>query len=382
MAQRESLGGQHVLDLDQACLAEILAGKDFRLAGPSQVAEGVDAHFLQAIAAADREFEVADREAHHQFDAVALLLLLLFRSQITGRGGILEEQACPRVVGDGFENPAVTLLGLGEIIAVFVHDAEVEQRPEGCGVTLERTFVAGLRLLVVAGAVVENSQRKQGVRMARVDGDGLLEHLHDLAGGAAAVGQDRPFRRPIVGRLAGRVAILARCHGVDGFVGFVVMAGGPQGIGRSRAARDGVVARLLCRLERLLCLVERLQGDVGKALVEEGHRAAVGGPQRVERLAVTAQQILADTQSHRCGRAAVGHLLQFADRSTHVAMSGRVVAEGLCQATDFRGAERPGAGDELADVDRGGNFCGGDHEWPFNGRRMLSGEADESWRSK
>jgi hypothetical protein len=89
----------------------------------------MDAHFLQAIAAADREFEVADREAHHLFDAVALLLFLLFRSQITRRGGILEEQACPRVVWDGFENPAVTLLGLGEIIAVFVHDAEVEQRP-------------------------------------------------------------------------------------------------------------------------------------------------------------------------------------------------------------------------------------------------------------
>jgi hypothetical protein len=208
--------------------------------------------------------------------------------------------------------------------------------------------------------------------MARVDGNGLLEQLRDLVGGAAAVGQNRPLRRPIIGRLAGRVAILARCHGVDGLVGFVVMASGPQGIGRSRTACDGVVSRLLCPLESLLSLVKRLQSDVGKALVEEGQRAAVGGSQRVESLAVTSQQILADAQSHRGGRAAVGHLLQFADRSTHVAMSGGVVAKGLRQATDFSGTERPGAGDEFANVDGGSDLCGGDHEWPFeirNGRR-------------
>ena len=43
----------------------------------------MDAHFLQAIAAADGEFEIAHRKAHHLLDAIPLLLLLLFRAQIT-----------------------------------------------------------------------------------------------------------------------------------------------------------------------------------------------------------------------------------------------------------------------------------------------------------
>ena len=55
----QALRGQHLADFDQRRLAEILAGQQFLLAGAGQIAERVDAHLLQAIAAADRQLEVA-----------------------------------------------------------------------------------------------------------------------------------------------------------------------------------------------------------------------------------------------------------------------------------------------------------------------------------
>ena len=164
----------------------------------------------------------------------------------------------------------------------------------------------------------------------------------------------------------GRITILARSHGVDGLVGLIEIASSPQGLSCRRAADNGVVARLLRRFKRLLRLVERLQGDVGKTLMVEGKRAAVGGPQRVESLAIAAQQILADAEPHRRGRTAIACLLQFADRCPHVTMGGGIAAEGLGETADFSGAERSRAGDEFANIESSGsNLCGGDHERPF-----------------
>ena len=270
------------------------------------------------------------------------------------------------MVGNGLENPAIALLGLGKVVAVFVHDAEIQQRPQRCRVSVKGPLVAGLRLVVVAGAIVEDTECKQGVRMAWVDGDRLFKCLGHLAGGAAAVGQDRPLRSPIVGGLVGRIAILARCHGIDGLVGLVEIASSPQGLCCRRAADNGVVARLFRRFKRLLRLVECLQSDVGKTLMVESQRAAVGGSQRVESLAVAAQQILADAEPHRRGRTAVARLLQFADRCPHVTMGGGIAAEGLGETADFSRAEWSRAGDEFANIESSGsNLCGGDHERPF-----------------
>ena len=65
LAQLQALRLQHVADFDQRRLAEVLAGQQFLLAASRQVAERHDAHLLQAIAAADRQLEVGDRDAEH-----------------------------------------------------------------------------------------------------------------------------------------------------------------------------------------------------------------------------------------------------------------------------------------------------------------------------
>jgi hypothetical protein len=102
------------------------------------------------------------------------------------------------------------------------------------------------------------------------------------------------------------------------------MAAGTQGVGGCRAAREGVVARLLRGVESLFRLVECFQRDMGKTLVIERQGATIGGAECIDRLAVAAQEILADTEPDGGCRAAVGRLLQFADRTADVAMGGGV----------------------------------------------------------
>ena len=273
------------------------------------------------------------------------------------------------MVGDGFENPAVALLCLGEIVAVLVHDAQVEQRPEGCRIPFERPLVAGLSLLVVAGTIVEHTERKQRVSMSRVDGDRLLERLGDLAGGAAPVCQNGPLHGPVVGGLTGRFRVLASRHLLDRFFGFVEMTPSPEGIRRGRGAGDGVVSGFLRGIEGFFCLVEGLEGHMGQSLMKERKRPTIRRPERFERLSVATQQILAHAQPHGRGRTAVGELLQFPDRGPHVTVSRGVATKRLCQSADFAGTKWAVAGDELADVDAGGNVLdGGDHEWPLFGK--------------
>ena len=63
LAELKPLGGEHVADFNQRGFAEILAGQELLLGGFGQVAERHDAHFLQAVAAPDRQLEVGHRHA-------------------------------------------------------------------------------------------------------------------------------------------------------------------------------------------------------------------------------------------------------------------------------------------------------------------------------
>ena len=63
-AEADALGGHHLLDLGERGLAEVLGGEERGLGGPGQVAERPDVHLAQAVAAADGELEVGDRDLH------------------------------------------------------------------------------------------------------------------------------------------------------------------------------------------------------------------------------------------------------------------------------------------------------------------------------
>ena len=75
-----ALGPQHVADFDQRRLAEVLAGQQLLLGGARQVAERVDAHLLQAVATADRQFKVGDGDIQHLIAAARSASELLRRS--------------------------------------------------------------------------------------------------------------------------------------------------------------------------------------------------------------------------------------------------------------------------------------------------------------
>ena len=130
LAKTQPLRGEHVLDFDQARFAEVLALEDLRLGRASKIAEGLDPHLLEAVSAPHREFEIADGEGENMIETITLLLILIVELEVAGGGRILEEQPGPGVIGIDLEDPLVALLGVDEVVAVLVEDAEVHQRPD------------------------------------------------------------------------------------------------------------------------------------------------------------------------------------------------------------------------------------------------------------
>ncbi|MGC4002641.1 MAG: hypothetical protein QM811_05655 [Pirellulales bacterium] len=84
-----------------------------------------------------------------------------------------------------------------------------------------------------------------------------------------------------------------------------------------------------------------------------GQGAAVAGFQRVDRHAVAAQQVEADTQPHGGGRRAVFALFQFVGRFAEDAVVRRVVADGVDELLNLMRTERAVGDDDLLDI-RGG----------------------------
>ena len=92
-------------------LAEVLAGQQFLLADPGQVAEGVDFHRREAVAAADGEFEVGDRPGEELLHLLLLLERFLVVVHVAGGFDVLQVQPGPLVERIVLQNLLEAILG-------------------------------------------------------------------------------------------------------------------------------------------------------------------------------------------------------------------------------------------------------------------------------
>ena len=81
--------------------------------------------FLQAVAAADRQFEIGDGNTEHLAHAVVLFLGVFVVELLVCGFGVLEEQRGAGVVGINVQHALVALSGLLILLAVFQQQAEI-----------------------------------------------------------------------------------------------------------------------------------------------------------------------------------------------------------------------------------------------------------------
>ena len=253
----------------------------------------MDAHLLQAVAAPHGEFEVADRQAENLVEPIPLLHLLLVELEVAGCGRVLEEQPGSRVVGEGFQHAAVALLRLGEVVVVFVEDAEVDQGTDARRIPGERPLVVDLGVVLVAHPIGDHAEQKQGARVAGIDGNRLLAGRSHFARAVARIGEHTGAGSPKVGR---RFALRTEC--VESLLRLGGLAGRPHRLGGGGDARGGVVARLASRLEEFARLVVGAFGDLCESLMKESESAAIAALEGLEGVAGLAEKSLADAEFH------------------------------------------------------------------------------------
>ena len=171
----QALRLQHVANFHERRLAEILAGQQFLLAGPRQIAERHDAHLLQAIAAANRQLEIGDRNAEHLAEPILAAPGVFVVVHVAGRVGVLEEQPRPRMIGKHVQNPPVALPRLFVLLHVFVQHAQIQQRADVRGKLGGGLLVQVASVAVVAVTIVLQRQAEQGAGVAAIGGDGPLQ---------------------------------------------------------------------------------------------------------------------------------------------------------------------------------------------------------------
>jgi hypothetical protein len=91
-----------------------------------EIAEGHDPHLLQAITAADGEFEVGNRHAEDLREPILAAARFLVVVHVTRSVGVLEVEPSPFVAGEDVQDAEVALLGTLEVFDVFVEEAEVD----------------------------------------------------------------------------------------------------------------------------------------------------------------------------------------------------------------------------------------------------------------
>ena len=82
-----------------------------------------DAHFLQAIAAAHRKFEVGDRHTKNLSHALLKATSIFVVIHVARGVGVFEKQPTPWLVGIRFQDALVTLLRTFEMFEIFVKKA-------------------------------------------------------------------------------------------------------------------------------------------------------------------------------------------------------------------------------------------------------------------
>ena len=129
-------------------------------------------------------------------ETIALLLVLIVELQVARCGGIFEEQAGSGVVGENLEDPLVALLGIDELVAILVEDAEIHEDPNRRRIALHGPLVAGLGLVIIADTVVDDPHREQRGGMSRIEGESLLKGRHCVSQREAEVSGNRGLLGP------------------------------------------------------------------------------------------------------------------------------------------------------------------------------------------
>ncbi len=198
------------------------------------------------------------------------------------------------------EHALVALLGLVELLPVFVQHAQVHQRADKRRKLRHRALVIVERRVVVAVAVVFLGQSEQRARVIAIGFDGALEQGHDFRG-AAPQGRDRGAA---LIQVFGRLFDGARQR-VERLQGGIRVARGPLGFGPAEHAGVVVVAGLSGRGIAGNCVAVLFEGEVAPGQVEMRERSAVSGLERLHRSRVAAQQVVAHAQADGAGRATV-----------------------------------------------------------------------------
>ena len=162
LSDAESVSGQQFADFHQRCFAEVLPGQQFLLADFGQITERIDVHRLQAITAADGQFEVRDRSTkqllHAGFSASLVLVVVHALSRIDVSQIELSELVIGIVFTDSAEAERRSLI----VFTVLVQQAQIQHGSDKERRLGQRSFVQPDGLFVVASKRILSGQPEEG----------------------------------------------------------------------------------------------------------------------------------------------------------------------------------------------------------------------------
>ena len=203
-----------------------------------QIAQRLDAGPLEAIAAAGRKLEIANRDPHHLLQLALMPGGILVVVHVARGFDVLEVQLGPLVVRMELQHAAEAEGGRRIILVVLVQQAQVDQRTDVKRRPRQGLLVKPNRVVVVAQQIHLVGEAEQGRRVVRIHVDGPLEIL-DGAEDVAVIGPDAAHLVRIFGAcgpFAGRLPQQA--------FGFFELARQPDGSGLAEPALNRVVALL------------------------------------------------------------------------------------------------------------------------------------------
>ena len=199
----------------------------------------MNAHLLQAIAAANRKFEIADRNVEHLAQRGRASLRVFVVEHVARSLRVLEEQPGRGRDSDMLQNALIALLGPVVLLAIFVQHAQVQQRADVGGKLGGRAFVQIECDLVVAAAIVFLGQSKQAPAWFGSDSTARSNRATTSAGIAAEGGDRGAALKQVFGRLLDRAG-----ERIENLQRGLRVARHALGVGLTDRAIVGVVAGL------------------------------------------------------------------------------------------------------------------------------------------
>jgi hypothetical protein len=173
-AEAETLVLEDLLDLGQRRLAEVLVAEQLGLGLLDEVAERLDVHLREAVAAAHRQLEVVDRGAQELVALVVAALLVLVVVHVQRGGGVAAIQARPRVVRVRLQGEVEALHGAAVVAHVLVEDAEVDDARDVDGRRHQRALVELARFFVLAAQVDVHREAEQRLLVVGIEAEHVV----------------------------------------------------------------------------------------------------------------------------------------------------------------------------------------------------------------